>query len=534
MVRIMSFASNLKKLFPDCPQNKRRIFGALGSGLLLFLSFPPCGWSACGWFALVPLLWACSGVPKRCAAWFGWLAGTLFFVGTLVWMRHITWVGTVSLSAYCALYWVPSAVLVAARPGGWARRAPFENIGWMAALAAVWAASEYLRGWMLTGFPWNVLGVSQYRCLPLIQIAEFGGVYLVSGLMVLVNVGIAMTLLQVRRHRRGARFNSPVELGAALLLGALALGYGQRVLGRSPSSERPVRVCLIQPNIPEVGSWILPDPNLVYSRLEEVTARALSEPAFDLVVWPETALPESVRFSARSVALVRRLTARGVALLAGSIDAQRPAAGRPRYYNAAMLFNRRGQLIDTYNKQHLVLLGEYIPFEGKIPMINALTPIQSSFSRGERTTLFRLPDHAQHPFSVLICFEDTLPYLARRAARAGATWLVNQTNDSWFDPDCASRQHLANAIFRCVENRRPMVRCTNTGITCAIDSRGRIVSDLEPRTQGALSAAISPTAPQSDLTFYTRHGDRFAQACLLASVALWIALGFNSRKNNHA
>jgi len=202
--------------------------------------------------------------------------------------------------------------------------------------------------------------------------------------------------------------------------------------------------------------------------------------------------------------------------------------GTPEYYNAAMLFDLRGDLLGSYYKQHLVLFGEYIPFEGKIPLINALTPIGSSFTPGPSPARMRIPGDPRG-FCVLICFEDSLPYLARRAARAGATWLVNQTNDSWFDPDCGSVQHLANAVFRSVETRLPMLRCANTGITCAIDRSGRISQTLAPRTEGFHIAEITPSGPEQAETFYVRRGDLFAQACLLSSILAFSAVLLKKR-----
>jgi apolipoprotein N-acyltransferase len=147
--------------------------------------------------------------------------------------------------------------------------------------------------------------------------------------------------------------------------------------------------------------------------------------------------------------------------------------------------------------------------------------------------MLRIPDEPRG-FCVLICFEDSLPYLARRAARAGAAWLVNQTNDSWFDPDCGSVQHLANSVFRSVETRLPMLRCANTGITCAIDRSGRITQTLALRTEGFQVAEVVPNGTDQDLTFYVRHGDLFAQACLFGSIALFIALFFKRKRQTNA
>jgi apolipoprotein N-acyltransferase len=507
---------------------------AVLAGLLLFFSFAPFDIALCGWIALVPLMLACAGKPLRRAAQLGWLAGVAFFLTSLFWLRHVTWAGTLALVVYCALYFIPFALFVALRRDGWRSTNGLKNLLWMAGASAVWVASEYLRSMVITGFPWNLLGVSQYRQLPLIQIAEWGGVYAVSGLMVFVNAATAVTLLQYAVRLRGPTYRVHLELMAALLLTAAAWSLGFHTLLNRPAAEgAPLRVALIQPNIPEVGNWELADPELIYERLETLTDLAIRSPGLDLVIWPETALPDFVRFSPRSAGLVEQFaSAAGVPLLTGSMDVLWQTDAPPLYYNASILFNPRGELLGSYYKQHLVLFGEYIPFDHKIDWINALTPIPSSFHPGTDASILRLPGDPRG-FGVLICFEDTLPYLARRAARAGACWLVNQTNDSWFDPGSGSVQHLANAVFRSVETRLPMVRCTNTGVTCEIDPFGRIQQTLAPRVQGFQIATVVPVSPQRDATFYVRHGDRFAQACLAASVALYLALFIRKPKKTH-
>jgi apolipoprotein N-acyltransferase len=509
------------------------ILASVLTGILLFLSFPPFGVSFCGWIALVPLMLACAGAAPRRAALFGWLAGAVFFLSSLSWLHHVSWLGTIGLAFYCALYFIPLAVFVSLRRDRWRSANSGLNIVWMLGAAAVWAAAEYLRSIVITGFPWNLLGVSRYRELAFIQIAEWGGVYAVSALLVFVNAATAVTILQYAAGLRRV-YRTYVEMLSAMMAVALVWSLGINKLLDKPSAEGvPVRAALIQPNIPEVGNWELADPETVYEKLERLTLCVQRMPDLDLIVWPETALPDFVRFSERSAGLVRKLVTNGVPLLAGSMDVVWRPDNQPDYYNASMLFNTKGELLGSYYKQHLVLFGEYIPFDGKIPLINALTPIGSSFKPGRTATLFKRPGDARG-FSVLICFEDSLPYLARRAANAGATLLINQTNDSWFDPDCGSVQHLANAVFRCVETRLPMLRCANTGITCSIDPFGRINRTLEPRTEGFQVAETVPADPAREATFYVRFGDLFAQACLLASVALFIVLFSSHWKRKHA
>ncbi len=501
------------------------------TGILLFLSFPPFGFSFCGWIALIPLILACAGAAPRRAAFLGWLAGAIFFLGSLYWLRHVTWLGAIGLAFYCALYFMPFAVFVSLRRCAWRSADGLKNLGWMLGAAAVWAASEYLRAIFATGFPWNLLGVSQYKNLPFIQVAEWGGVYALSALIVFVNAAFAATLLQYAAGLRRA-YRMHIEMICALLAVAMVWSIGIKKLLHKPVAEgAPVRVALIQPNIPEVGNWEPADPELAYKRLEKLTALAQHTSGLDLIIWPETALPDFVRFNERSAGLVKKMVTNGVPILVGSMDVVWRADGKPDYYNASMLFNTKGELLGGYYKQHLVLFGEYIPFEGKIPLINALTPIGSSFTSGRSAALLKRPGD-NRGFCVLICFEDSLPYLARRAARAGATLLVNQTNDSWFDPDCGSAQHLANAVLRCVETRLPMLRCANTGITCSIDSFGRVTQTLAPRTQGFQIAETIPSDPARVATFYVRFGDLFAQACLAGGVALFIILLIKRRKSS--
>jgi len=531
------------------------ILAAVLSGILLFLSFPPFEIAFLGWVAFVPLIIACAGAAPRRAAFLGGLAGAVFFLGTLYWLRHVSWLGFIALAFYCALYFIPFAVFISLRRCGWRSMARFKNIGWMFGAAAVWVASEYLRATLFTGFGWNLLGVSQYAQGSLIQISEWGGVYLLSALMVFTNVASAETLLQYISGLRSSGYRLHLELMSACFLVALASCFGLRVLLDNPASSGvstpalqttnqnfvaegqdlgdparfPLRIALIQPNIPEVGNWEQADPELIYKRLEDLTDLARRTLDLNLIVWPETALPDCVRYSPRSAGLIQRMTAAsGVPLLAGSMDYIWRPDGEPDFYNGSILFSARGELLDTYYKQHLVLFGEYIPFDEKIPLINALTPIGSSFTPGKEATQFKLLGDPR-TFSVLICFEDILPHLARRAARAGATWLVNQTNDSWFDPDSGSKQHMANAIFRCVETRLPMVRCTNTGITCAIDSKGRISQTLAPRTEGFQIVEVRPINLDRLPTFYTRFGDLFAQVCLGVSALFFLGIWVRNR-----
>jgi apolipoprotein N-acyltransferase len=227
--------------------------------------------------------------------------------------------------------------------------------------------------------------------------------------------------------------------------------------------------------------------------------------------------------------LVDGLARMGAPILVGSMDSETLVDRKPRYYNSSFLFDTNGVIIEEYDKCHLVLFGEYVPFHEVVDIVNAMTPVMESFSPGKTNTVFRVPQIGA-PFSSLICFEDTMPYLARRSVRNGARLLINQTNDAWFDPSAASRQHMILSVFRTVENRVPMVRSANTGYSCHIRATGEIHQQLageSGRHDGPGFQLVTVRVPPDDAspTFYTRYGDVFAWVCLAICLPfLWLAV----------
>jgi apolipoprotein N-acyltransferase len=365
------------------------------------------------------------------------------------------------------------------------------------------------------------LAVSQYTTLAMIQAARWGGVGLVSALVVLMNLAIGFTAMRYIASRGRHRGRWHPELALALVCCALAHTDGYRYLMRMPQSDTAVRAALIQPNISQFEKWTPEFIDKIYSRLGDLTASALYAGPSDLVVWPETALPDDVRISPYSYDFVYSLATQGVPVLVGSMDTVWDDDGEPVYYNTSFLFGKNGHIVERYDKQHLVIFGEYVPFGEVFTFMKALTPIAESFSGGHESTLFEL-DTVPAPFSVLICFEDTIAALARRAVRCGARLLINQTNDAWFDGSSGARQHLAHCVFRAVENDVPIIRVANSGVSCRIDPRGRIldvIDDGQGNTQVAgFRMTRAPIYPEGTPTFYNRHGEWFALGCTIIGV----------------
>ncbi len=494
---------------------------AILSGLLLFTAFPPLEWAPAAWTALVPLLWAAASVAPGKAFRLGLLAGLVFWWASIAWLARVSWPGWLILGAYCALFaavfaWLASWTLRAGLARGWTGR-----LGALACLPACWTALEYLRSNLFTGFAWNPLGATQAGTLPLIQCAAWGGVYAVSFLVVLGNAALVLALLagpSIRPQKLPAAVGGRL-LPPAVALAAIALVWA----GGSASLRRPgdaggvpLRVALIQLNIPQFEKLVEECFGVIELRLRRSTEAAIARHRPELVIWPETAVPTFARGVASTERLIADLLTLGVPLLVGTMDFE-PRGETYVYFNSSFLYDPERGLARSYAKQHLVCFGEYVPFGDLLPFLKRLTPIEESFVPGRVQTLFRL-DASARVFAVLICFEDTVAALARKAVRTGARLLVNQTNDAWFDPSPASRQHMLQCVFRCVENRVPAVRAANTGITCFIEPTGCVAAALPPGDSpgfqpACLARTVNLPGPDMPLTFYTRHGDVFAGIC---------------------
>ena len=481
------------------------------SGVLLALSFPRFDLAPLAFVALIPLLVGLDGVPALQGTYLGIIAGAVFSLMSIPWVVHtMTAYGglplpvgillLVALSLYLALY-------VGVFAFGVTRLSPEGGLGYLVGAATLWVGLEYLRTFLLTGFPWNLLGYTQYRSLSIIQIASITGVYGVSFLLVLVNAAVALACLHVRRSARQALM--PVLGVGVLLIGTVVFGMGRRVSAEIP--RREIRVSVVQGNIEQGIKW---DPEFagrtiaIYDRL---TRRA--DRGADLIVWPETAVPFFLREGGPLTRRVLDLAMDVQApLLVGSPD--RVSDASPRYYNSAFLISPAGEIVQKYDKMHLVPFGEYVPLSSLLFFVHKMAAGIGDFSAGEAFTVFETP---KGRFGVLICFETIFPDQVRRYVLAGADFLVNITNDAWFGDSAAPYQHLSMAALRAVENGVYLVRAANTGISALVAPSGQILEQSDLFVEAVLSATM---APRSGGTFYTRRGDLFAWGSVLISLLL--------------
>jgi apolipoprotein N-acyltransferase len=376
---------------------------------------------------------------------------------------------------------------------------------------------EWLRGHLLSGFPWALVGYSQATQVAVIQIADLTGVYGVSFLLVLVNVVLAQALDGLMTRQTAASRPAYLPLITTLLIVAAALGYGLWRLAAVQASLVPgPRVGLVQGNIPQELKW---DPALREETLQRYVrlTREVAEQGAELIVWPEASAPFVFENEPEYQAAIRALAVETRAhLLFGSpaIARDRP---NPALLNSAYLLNPDGTTQARYDKQHLVPFGEYVPLGPLLGFVGKLVAGIGDFVPGPGPALM---EAAGRPLGVAICFEIIFPELVRRSVQHGARLLVTITNDAWFGRSGAPFQHFSMAVFRAVEHRTPVVRAANTGISGVIEATGRIGRTSALFTEAAL---VEPVALSPIRTVYTRAGDIFAVGCgILAAIFLMI------------
>jgi apolipoprotein N-acyltransferase len=501
---------------------------AISTGLLGAACFPPFNQSWLCWIALTPLIaavWFSGQNSKRRSLRnlaLGYVAGVVFFTATFSWLGLLGvlyenfWLRGLSflLSIYLGLYlafWCWFVGLI--RPRDFLMS--WRNLLTALLAAVAWVAHEWVRGWLFTGFGWNGLGVALHANWPLVQIAEFSGVAGLSFVIAFANVIAVTTPLRLFReaqtHRVRPHFDFTLTLAG--MVGLLAFGF-YSAQNRPPA--KAFRVAAVQADIPQNEKFDSQFSARIFQRFARLSEVALrSSPPPDLLVWPESSMPDPVRdLSTESADFVTKFSASSKTdLLLGTLDAE-----YGRDYNAALLLSGATQQMQVYRKVHLVPFGEYIPLRHSFPLFAAVAGkwVPGDFDAGNDYTVFRL-SNSDVRVAPLICFEDTIGDLVHEFVLRGANLLVDVTNDAWFLRSAGSRQHLANAIFRCIETRRPMVRAANTGVSCFVNEFGRVTQILQDETgstfsEGVLTGEIKvPT--EGELTFYTRHGELFAQIC---------------------
>ena len=522
----------------QCPGLPSRVLPwglAILSGFLVGICFPPFEFPRLSWLpwvALAPLCWAlwippCPGAPGRRARHcflLGWLCGSVSFLISLFWITTVTGLGWILLSLVVGLYhglWGLFAGLVLREFGetndpAKAWLGSLRNLVVALLAAAAWVAVEWLRGTLFSGFGWNALGVALRNSIPLIQITSITGTAGLTFLCVLGSAIAAITVERLRREIRSGKTRPHLDFFAVMFLVVLLFGYGVKKITAPQFESMNLKISGIQGNVPVYDYWDTKcEGRIMEGYLRQSRMALAADP--DLVVWPEAATPRPLLLDEIIFNQVKDLASGTRAdFLIGSVHYEQEPRGD---YNSAILLTKQASSAQIYNKVHLVPFGEYIPFRHGFPLFRWIVgnKVPYDFDPGKGPALLEL---SVKPVNLgpLICFEDTLGDLTRRSAKLGAQLLMTLTNDGWFEHSVGTRQHLANAQLRTVETGLPMVRVADTGISCVIDRFGRIRQvlrgpDGNTFIEGILQAEVSvPLHPET--TFYTKHGDLFAQTCL--------------------
>ena len=450
------------------------------------------------WFGFIPLFIALENKSLFRSFIIGYLCGIIFWSLTIYWLIHVTLLGQVVLILYLAFYFGIFACVV------YLFRFLLPNV-FLFFIPCTWVLLEYLRSYLFTGFPWAQVGFSQYKNLPIIQIADITGSWGVSFLVVLTN----LVFYSVLRKRLGLRI---LLICASILF--LFLIYGFNKLSYKPdlcSDKGLLKVSVVQGNIPQDLKWDKRAAAEILNSYLELTKVAAKDGS-SLIVWPEASVPAlwgeesaDAQFS-QVFSLAGQLNTN---LLVGAVSRSGEA-----YFNSALFIDNLGHPVRIYNKLHLVPFGEYVPFKSTFPFLQTIAPI-GDIEPGREYTIFRQPVN----FSVLICFEDLFPELSREFVKRGARFLVNITNDAWYKQGSAPYQHFAASVFRAVENRVYLVRAANTGISGFIDPFGRLSSIVQDAA-GKNSFVKGYSSQNIHLapirrTIYNRYGDLFVLFCLL-------------------
>jgi apolipoprotein N-acyltransferase len=452
-----------------------------------------------------------------------YVCGIFWYAGTCYWiyntMRQYGGVGAPAavgiLTLFClylALYHGVFGLAICLFAG----RSPFSRRALLLA-PCVWAALELART-RITGFPWDLLGITQVDNIPLARVATATGVYGLSFEIMVVNVAFAAALLVHREKRKSL-------LLAAL--GAAAVLQSGRLMNPPPMLTDHSAL-LVQQNVPvlEGAEWT---KEYFDGTLRDLTWISVKPPSTqsqhpDLIVWPESPAPfytNDPLFRAAVGNVARETQTWVVSGSLGTRNASQTPEQATELYNSAALVSPSGEFVSRYDKVHLVPFGEYVPFRRMFGFAGGLTKQVGDFSRGTS----RAPLEANGTkLGVFICYESIFPDEVRQLAANGAQVFVNISNDGWYGDSGAYAQHLKQARMRSVENARWLLRDTNTGVTASIDPYGRAVASVPRKIRTALQA---PYALSNVTTFYTRHGDWFAWLCAIISVvALLMRLPF--------
>lgn len=507
------------------------LLAGVTSALLWVLSIPPFEFSEAAYIAFVPLLlWLFTRPSLRCVLGVGLGVGWLSWFVIIIWLRHVTLFGTIALSGLLGVLFLCWLLITWKLLPGIASRNFLIRVLGFGGLAGFWVLFEWSRTWLLWGFPWAPLSLSQWERPVVLQIAAWTGAYGVSFLLVFFNLCIAQTL-----RARFVKKDRKIWMGwfsPDLYIGMAGLGLSIYVffwsLPAPNSTNEMFTAAVVQPYIPPTLKWDT-DRELENLDILERQTRFVASLDSDLILWPEAATPWPIVGTPQMQLRVERLVDEiGKPIVMGNLSED---ADTEQWSNGAFLVEpETGLSSQSYAKRELVPFGEYVP--PPFGFLDKVVPIGGSFVPGDDVGLIELKlGEKTYKIGSLVCYEDVFPGLARESAAAGADVFFVATNNAWYGEEGGAEQHAAHSVLRAVENRRPVMRAGNGGWSGWIDSYGTVRDVLTDANGsvyfrgGGAYDVFEFSDWERQQSYYTKHGDWFV--ALSGALALFVCvLGF--------
>ena len=497
---------------------------AIISGALVVLAFPVFDMYLLAWVAFIPLLLSIWKKTPGEAFQRGFVFGLVYFFGTLYWIYHsINFYGGLSftsslsvvllLCCYMSIYPAVFAYFFSS----------FIKKTYLPALLigpVLWVVLEFVRSYAFTGFPWSSIGYSQYKFLPIIQISDITGIYGISFLVLAFNSAVLDIFILRSRIRRTPLFPlSYTILGLIMLfiIMASSLGYGLWRLDQSRPGHM-IKASVVQGSIEQDQKW---DPEFQKYVIDTYTSLSLeaARNSPDLIIWPETAVPfffeDDKENSEHLLEFQRTLNTH---LLFGSVMTKKISSSQQFLTNSVILLDKEGKKTFQYDKIHMVPFGEYVPLRRVLFFVDKLVAGIGDYVPGNQYTKAETNFGS---FASLVCYEIIFPGLVRKFYAKNGDFIVTVTNDAWFGKTAGPYQHFSMAVFRAIENRKPVIRSANSGISGFIDSSGRIISKTGLFQRQFLTEDVKT---DNTLSFYSKYGDLFTYFCMVIAAILFINL----------
>lgn len=512
------------------------VFWSVAAGIALTGAFDNVGIGFLAWFALALLLLGLRGATVKEALYLGLLAGFVHYVTLLYWLvptMHMYGELPVVLSVGALLLLAFYLALYVALFSGLVTGFSKHPVSLVFMVPVFWVSLEYLKTFLFSGFPWGLLGYSQYRYLHVIQSADIFGVYGVSFFLCAINAALFVAVI----HARGLTWqNNPVGRGGGLfgivliaVLFASNMGYGRYkilTMDRVASESKHLRVSVVQGNIEQFMKWEEDHIESTVERYLQLSGQTeTSNPG--LIVWPETAMPfyfgQEQRRTSQLMKAIREMDSW---FLIGSPSFEyNQSSGDISFFNSAYLLDLKARIAGVYDKVHLVPFGEYVPLGDWLPFVGRMVHSVGDFKPGPAGKTLSMNEIG---LGVQICYEIIFPHLSAQLVKNGGNIIINITNDAWFGDTAGPVQHFSMAVFRSVENRRALARSANNGISAFVDPVGRVIQ----RTNLYETTYISQDLPviTNEYAFYTKHNDLLPAASVAAALLIMGVAGLRRKR----